>query len=176
MNAGCHGTDWAAVVRRVTVVRGDGTTHHLERAEIPFRYRSSGLEGAIVLETEVRLLAESPDRLNEEVSDLFRWRQEGTPFNQPCCGSVFKNPSAPVEGHRTAGQLVDAAGLKGLTVGGARVSPMHANYIVNTGGASAADVHRAIDQVRSEVYRRFGVRLETEVKLIQPDGTTLPAA
>jgi UDP-N-acetylmuramate dehydrogenase len=71
----------------------------------------------------------------------------------------------------TAGRLIEAAGLKGYRAGGAEVSPMHANYIVNTGGATAADVRRAIAEVQAAVEVRFGVRLETEVKLFRPDGT-----
>lgn len=177
MNAGCHGASWSDVVQRVTVVDGAGRTEVLDRRRIPFEYRRSGLEGRIVLETEVELRPESAARLTEEVSDLFRWRQEGTPFNQPCCGSVFQNPSPPAAGGgpgaalRTAGQLIDAAGLKGFTLGGAQVSPMHANYIVNTGRATAADVQRMIDHVRRTVEAKFGVRLETEVKMVGSDGT-----
>jgi UDP-N-acetylmuramate dehydrogenase len=74
----------------------------------------------------------------------------------------------------TAGRLIEAAGLKGYRAGGAEVSTLHANYIVNTGGATAADVRRAIAEVQAAVDARFGVRLETEVKLIRPDGTTEP--
>ncbi|MGH7702022.1 MAG: UDP-N-acetylmuramate dehydrogenase [Gemmatimonadales bacterium] len=178
MNAGCHGASWSEVVQRVTVVDAMGRTEILDRRQIPFGYRRSGLEGRIVLETEVELRPESAARLTEEVSDLFRWRQEGTPFNQPCCGSVFQNPSHPAaitgsgRALRTAGQLIDAAGLKGFTLGGAQVSPMHANYIVNTGRATAADVQRMIDHVRRTVEAKFGVRLETEVKVVGSDGTS----
>ena len=108
---------------------------------------------------------------------MFEWRQRGTPFNQPCCGSVFKNPSGPSwrreDGPKTAGQLIEAAGLKGYSVGGAQVSPMHANYFVNTGGATAADVRRLIEHVRSVVEQKFGIRLEPEVKLIGSRGEYL---
>jgi UDP-N-acetylmuramate dehydrogenase len=170
MNAGCHGGDWSEVVERVTVVDAAGYDRVLDRAEVPFTYRRSGLDGQVVLEVVVRLRAESRERLDEQVAEMFEWRQRGTPFNQPCCGSVFKNPSGPswkrTDGPRTAGQLVEASGLKGTRIGGAQVSPMHANYFVNTGGATAADVRALIDHARQEVERRFGVRLEPEVKLI----------
>jgi UDP-N-acetylmuramate dehydrogenase len=110
------------------------------------------------------------EELNAEVQRLFDWRQRGTPFNQPCCGSVFKNPAGPSwkreGGPRTAGQLVEAAGLKGSRAGGAQVSPMHANYFVNTGGATAADVRALIERAQAEVEAQYGVRLEPEVKLI----------
>jgi UDP-N-acetylmuramate dehydrogenase len=170
MNAGCHGGDWSEVVERVTVVDMTGADAVLGRAAVPFTYRRSGLEGRIVLETVVRLRREEQARLDEEIAEMFEWRQRGTPFNQPCCGSVFRNPSGPgwnrEGGPRTAGQLIEAAGLKGSRVGGAEVSPMHANYFVNTGSATAADVRALIELAQREVQVRFGVRLEPEVKLI----------
>ena len=170
MNAGCHGGDWSEVVERVTVVDQIGRVSVLERTEVPFTYRRSGLDGRVVLETVVRLRPESQPVLDEQIAEMFEWRQRGTPFNQPCCGSVFRNPAGPSwgqkEGPRTAGQLVEAAGLKGTRIGGAQVSPMHANYFVNTGNATAADVRALIERTQREVEQQFGVRLEPEVKLI----------
>ena len=179
MNAGCHGGDWAEVVERVLVVDATGRDCVLDRPEVPFTYRRSGLEGRIVLETVVRLRAEPQAHLDEQIAEMFEWRQRGTPFNQPCCGSVFKNPSGPSwkreGGPHTAGQLVEAAGLKGTRIGGAQVSPMHANYFVNTGGATAADVRALIERAQADVQTRFGVRLEPEVKLIGGWGEYLNA-
>jgi UDP-N-acetylmuramate dehydrogenase len=170
MNAGCHGGDWAGVIETVTVVHETGDTEVLAREGIPFSYRRSGLSGRLVVGTTVRLRPEDPARIGEELEEMYRWRREGTPFNQPCCGSVFQNPGGPSwkreGGPRTAGQLIEAAGLKGFRVGGAEVSPMHANYFVNTGDATAADVRALIDHTCREVERRFGVGLEPEVKLI----------
>jgi UDP-N-acetylmuramate dehydrogenase len=170
MNAGCHGGDWSEVVERATVVDASGQDTVLVRRDIPFTYRRSGLDGRIVLETTVRLRPEEPARLAEAVAEMFEWRQRGTPFNQPCCGSVFKNPAGPSwkkdTGARTAGQLIEAAGLKGFAIGGAQVSPMHANYFVNTGDAKAADVRKLIGQVQKVVKDKFGIDLEPEVKLI----------
>lgn len=175
MNAGCHGGEWAEVVTEVTVMDTDGHDRVMPRAEIPFAYRSSGLAGHVVLDAVVQLTPADRDAIQAEVAELFHWRQSGTPFNQPCCGSVFKNPSGPswqqTEGPRTAGQLIEAAGLKGTRVGGAEISPMHANYFINTGGASAADLHALIALARSTVREKFGVALETEVKRIRPDGS-----
>ena len=170
MNAGCHGGDWSEVVERVTVVDETGRDIVLDRSEVPFTYRRSGLEGRIVLEAVVRLRPESQPVLDEQIAEMFEWRQRGTPFNQPCCGSVFRNPAGPSwqqkDGPRTAGQLIEAAGLKGTRAGGAQVSPMHANYFVNTGNANAADVRALIERAQQEVEQRFGVLLEPEVKLI----------
>jgi len=177
MNAGCHGGDWSEVVERVTVVDQGGRDTVLTRREIPFTYRRSGLEGRIVLQTTVRLRPEDPEKLEDSVAEMFEWRQKGTPFNQPCCGSVFKNPAGPswkkADGARTAGQLIEAAGLKGSRNGGAQISPMHANYFVNTGGATAADVRSLIDHAQKVVEEKFGVRLEPEVKLIGSGGEYL---
>jgi UDP-N-acetylmuramate dehydrogenase len=177
MNAGCHGGDWSEVVESVTVLDQAGRDSVLPRSEVPFTYRQSGLDGRVVVEAAVRLRREEQHRLDEQVSEMFEWRQSGTPFNQPCCGSVFKNPAGPSwkreGGPRTAGQLIEAAGLKGFRVGGAEVSPMHANYFVNTGGATAADVRGLIEQVQQRVESEFGALLEPEVKIIGARGEYL---
>lgn len=175
MNAGCHGAEWADVVQRVTAVDPRGVDRVLERGRIPFHYRRSGLQDVVVLETEVALTPADPEQLDQEVRDLFAWRQQGTPFNQPCCGSTFTNPVLPSEGHpsglKTAGQFLDAAGLKAFTVGGVQISPLHANYFVNTGEGTANDVRRLVDHARRAVADQFGVHLELEVKVVAPDGT-----
>ena len=177
MNAGCHGGQWSDVVRDVLVVDAGGEFRTIPGSQIPFSYRRSGLRGVLVLEATVQLSAADPEELQAEMNRLFEWRQNGTPFTQPCCGSVFTNPvwpaDAPAEGPRTAGQLLEAAGLKGRRIGGAEVSPMHANYFVNTGTASAADVRALIAEAQAAVNARFGVTLETEVKLIGTDGRYL---
>ena len=170
MNAGCHGAQWADVTESVTVVNPQGDSRVIPAAQIPFTYRRSGLVDALVLEVQVRLKTGDREELDAEVDRLFEWRQQGTPFNQPCCGSVFKNPAppAPPGWNRpwTAGSLLEAAGQKGARVGNAQVSPMHANYFVNTGDATARDVRGLIASARGAVQELFGVVLETEVKLI----------
>jgi UDP-N-acetylmuramate dehydrogenase len=171
MNAGCHGTEWADVLEWATVVDACGTVSRRARADIPFVYRHSGLDDTVVVEAEVRLRSESPERLTQEVNDLFRWRQQGTPFNKPCCGSVFRNPvTPPAPNLRTAGQLIDGAGLKGFSIGAAQVSPMHANYIINTGGATARQVRATMEHVRDTVRERYGVELQPEVKIVEGNG------
>jgi UDP-N-acetylmuramate dehydrogenase len=177
MNAGCHGGDWSEVVESLTVVDASGRDSVVPRSEVPFTYRRSGLAGRIVLEATVRLRPEDQQRLEQQIAEMFEWRQRGTPFNQPCCGSVFQNPAGPSwkqeGGPRTAGQLIEAAGLKGHRIGAAEVSPMHANYFVNTGGATAADVRALIAHAQQVVEARFGVRLEPEVKMIGRRGEYL---
>ena len=175
MNAGCHGAEWRDVVRRVLVVDEHGEDRLIPAADAGFTYRRSALGRVVVLETTVELAAEDPARLEEETNALYKWRREETPFNQPCCGSVFKNPihaDAPAEGRpRTSGQFIDATGLKGLRVGGIEVSAMHANYFINVGGGTAADVVQLMATVRDRVQECWGVRLEPELKLIQRGGT-----
>ena len=177
MNAGCHGGQWSDVTRVVRVADRSGALRTIAADQIPFSYRRSGLEDLIVLEAEVELRAGTPEALDREVDQLFAWRQQGTPFNQPCCGSVFKNPGglAPPSWSRpwTAGSLIEEAGLKGTRIGGAEISPMHANYFVNTGSATAADVRGLIAKARATVAERFGVQLETEVKVIGSRGEYL---
>lgn len=118
MNAGCHGGEWAEVVTEVLAVDREGKEAVIPRARIPFAYRFSGLTGWVVLEAVVQLAEADRTAIQAEVAELFHWRQSGTPFNQPCCGSVFKNPAGPAwkksDGPKTAGQLIEAAGLKGL--------------------------------------------------------------
>jgi UDP-N-acetylmuramate dehydrogenase len=175
MNAGCHGAEWRDTVVSVLVVSADGTDRVVPAAEAGFSYRRSALGHVVVLETTVALHEADPAVLEEETEALYRWRREGTPFNQRCCGSVFQNPVLPAdwaEGQpRTSGQLIEATGLKGHRVGGIEVSPMHANYFVNTGGGTAAEVTTVMAEVQRRVAERWGVVLVPEVKLIRADGT-----
>ncbi|GIW53494.1 MAG: UDP-N-acetylenolpyruvoylglucosamine reductase 1 [Gemmatimonadales bacterium] len=170
MNAGAHGQEFGRVVREVKLVDSAGEYRTLKGEEIAWRYRASGLDSNVVVEAIVELEASDPGELKEEVARHLRWRKAGTPFTQPCCGSVFRNPSPPGTSRgapgKTAGQLIDAAGMKGFTVGKAQVSPKHANYIVNLGGATAAEVLAVIEAVRERVLKEFGIELELEVKVI----------
>ncbi len=111
MNAGCHGAEFAEIVTEVTVMDPRGKVKQLSRKQISFKYRASNLEG-IVLEAKLGLGEESPAKLKELQAKLFRWRKAGTPFDQPCCGSTFTNPSGS---SKTAGMLIDECGLKGFT-------------------------------------------------------------
>lgn len=162
MNAGCHGAEFAEIVTEVTVMDGKGKTRTIPRKQISYKYRGSNLGDVIVLEAKLQLGEESPAKLKELQAKLFRWRKAGTPFDQPCAGSTFKNPG----GNKTAGMLIDEVGLKGFRMGGMQVSPMHANYFVNLGNATAADVLRLIDHVKKTVAKKTGVELELEIKVL----------
>jgi UDP-N-acetylmuramate dehydrogenase len=161
MNAGCHGAEFAEVVTEVTVMDSKGKIKQLSRKQIIFKYRSSNIEG-VVLEAKLGLGEESPTKLKELQAKLFRWRKAGTPFDQPCCGSTFTNPS----GTKSAGMLIDECGLKGFSIGGAQVSTLHANYIINKGTATASDVLKVIDHLRKTVAKKTGITLELECKII----------
>src|SRR5881392_2302290 len=161
MNAGCHGAEFAEIVTEVTVMDPRGKVKQLSRKQISFKYRASNIDG-LVLEAKLGLGEESPAKLKELQAKLFRWRKAGTPFDQPCCGSTFINPS----GTKSAGMLIDECGLKGFSIGGAQVSTLHANYIINKGTATASDVLKVIDHLRKTVAKKTGVTLELECKVI----------
>ena len=132
------------------------------RAELKWTYRhSSGWEPGIIVRAGL-IWPSAPDaEIPRKVTDATKVRRSKQPLELPSCGSTFKNP----EGGK-AGALIEKAGLKGLQVGGAQVSPKHANFIVNTGGATSADVNRIIQTVRAEVKKQFGFDLETEVRFL----------
>lgn len=180
MNAGAHGQEFSGVVRQVDLVDAEGVLQTVEATDVPWRYRASGLEGHVVVGATLELVPADPRLLAEEIRQHFQWRKAGTPFDEPCCGSVFRNPSPALSAAagkggvgraepprpRTAGQLIDACGLKGFRIGGAQVSRKHANYIVNVGGASARDVRAVIDFVRERVHQAFGIELQLEVRFV----------
>jgi UDP-N-acetylmuramate dehydrogenase len=161
MNAGCHGAEFAEVVTEVTVMDANGKVRIIPRRQISYKYRGSNLEG-IVLEAKLALGEEDPAKLKELQDRLLRWRKAKTPFDEACAGSTFKNPG----GAKSAGTLIEEAGLKGFKVGGAQVSAMHANYFVNTGTATAADMLKLIEHVRKTVLKKLGVDLALEVRVL----------
>jgi len=161
MNAGAHGNDFASVLVSATVLEPSGRTVELPRAKISYGYRHSGLGERVVLGCVLKLEKGDPNRLQAEIADLMRRRRAGTPYDQPCCGSVFRNPE-----ENTAARLIDRCGLKGRRVGSAEISRVHANYIVNRGNASADDVLRLIDIARTAVFKDFGIELQLEVKVL----------
>jgi len=173
MNAGAHGQEFRDVVSSVEVVDASGALREIPSREIAWSYRESGLRGVVVTVT-FEFGEDDPTVLKREVASYLRHRRAGTPFDQPCCGSVFRNPTArdtehlDITGAATAGRLIEACGLKGHRRGGAEVSSIHANYIVNTGGARAEDVKAVIADVRAAVQERFGVTLRREVRFVGP--------
>lgn len=167
MNAGAYGGSLSELVRRVRLVRPDGGLETVDASRMEFSYRSSGLqEGSIagwtVAGVELVLADGDAAALRKTASRLLRKRRSKYPLSLPNAGSVFKRAS----GAPPPGWLVERAGMKGVSVGGAMVSPLHANFIVNTGKASSSDVRRLICMVGERVRDVFGVQLRREVRFL----------
>ncbi len=165
-NAGAHDADVAAVLESAVVSAPDGGETTMGPADLELGYRHSRLKARspdepaeIVISATFRLQPASADDIKARLDEIRRWRQAHQPLGIPSAGSFFRNPA---DGP-SAGELIDRAGLKGTRVGGASVSAKHANFLVNDGHGTAADIRRLGDLVRDEVERRFGVRLVHEV-------------
>ncbi|HEX5416506.1 MAG TPA: UDP-N-acetylmuramate dehydrogenase [Chloroflexota bacterium] len=166
MNAGAHGGCVADVLLHADVLR-HGEVERWPAAELDYGYRSSRLQserGVIVLGAAFQLRQDTPADALARVQSYRRHRQDTQPTD-PGAGSIFRNPA-----NSSSGALIDRAGLKGTTWGGAQISPKHGNFIVNVGGASSADVLALIDLARVTVFDRFGIALHTEVEIIGPTG------
>ena len=168
MNAGTKWGSYADVVSEVEFFSPGRGRYKLSARDIGFKYRGHGeglfKDGSVVLSVTVKLKKnlEWP-RVMSTVDEIYSYRGMRQPLELPNCGSVFKNPENSVKG---AGRLIEAANLKGLTVGGAEVSRKHANFILNTGTATASDVYEVIHRVREGVFANAGVQLENEVILL----------
>ena len=162
MNAGAYGGQLSDVLTEAQVLR-DGRVETWRREEMDMGYRTSRplRENCVVLSARFRLQKGDPSAISQTMRDLNARRREKQPLNFPSAGSTFKRP----EGY-FAGALIEGAGLKGLSVGGAQVSPKHAGFIVNTGSATAGDILELIAQVQRAVLKKDGVLLETEVRIV----------
>ena len=162
MNAGAYGGDFAGVLERVLVATVDGSGW-LTPAELGLSYRHSELRhGQVVLRAELRLRSRPPDEIKAEVRELNARRKEAQPTNRRTFGSVFKNP----EHELSAGRMLEACGLKAHRSGGAQISPKHANFIENAGGATTADALALMAEARRRAHEQFGVRLQHEVEFL----------
>lgn len=158
MNAGAFGTEIKDIIDYVKVIDLSGEVSLLNKFNINFGYRRSGLDNKIVIEAGF-LLKKGADVYRCE--DIVRKRRAKLPLEYPSCGSVFKSPPG-----NFAGTLIERCGLKGYSFGNAKVSEKHANFIVNLGGATSTDIYKIIQHVKDKVYRETGVMLEEEVKLV----------
>ncbi|NLG85308.1 MAG: UDP-N-acetylmuramate dehydrogenase, partial [Firmicutes bacterium] len=166
MNAGAYGGELGRLVETVTAYYPGEGEKTWRREELAFGYRTSRFqrERAIVEDVRLRLIPGDPALIRAEMEDYARRRQEKQPLQYPSAGSVFRRPPGAY-----AGTLIEDAGLKGFRVGGAQVSELHANFIVNLGGATAADVLALIELVRARVRERTGILLEPEIEIIGVD-------
>lgn len=166
MNAGAYGSSTGDVVKEVTLLSENGEYKKLSGEECRFRYRSSVFQRCrcIVTSAVLELLntSGSAAELKSEAKRILRLRREKFPLNMPNAGSVFKRPVAGPP----PGKLIEDSGLKGLRTGGARVSPVHANFIENTGGATSSDIVKLMELIEEKVFTDSGIRLVKEVRII----------
>ena len=159
MNAGTALGETVDGLLDATLVLRGGEVLTLPVEDLHMRYRHCELpEHAVVASVRMRTTGGDPEASRAAIRHHLDYRARTQPVDVPTCGSTFRNPEGD-----TAGRLIDAAGLKGTRLGGARVSPKHANFIENTGAATAAEIRALIERVQAEVETRFGVRLQREV-------------
>ena len=164
MNAGAYGSDWATILERALVVDAEGS-RWLTPAELGLSYRRSGLSrGQVVARAEFRLEPKPTDEIKATIAELQALRKAAQPTNKRTFGSVFKNP----EHELSAGRMLEACGLKGQRIGGAQISPRHANFIENADGARSEDAIALMAEARRRSREQFGVELEHEVQFLGP--------
>jgi UDP-N-acetylenolpyruvoylglucosamine reductase len=164
MNAGAYGSDWAEILVRALVVDAGGA-HWQTPDELGLSYRHSALRhGQVVARVELQLEQRARDEIKACIAELQAQRKAAQPTNKRTFGSVFKNPAHEL----SAGRMLEACGLKGHRIGGAQISPRHANFIENADGARAADAVALMAEARRRAREQFGVELEHEVEFLGP--------
>lgn len=164
MNAGAHGSDISKILIKARVLFEDGTIEWIDNEKMEFSYRTSILQKkrpGIVLEAVFQLKAGEKNQIVAEMLKNKDYRKDTQPYNHPCAGSIFRNPLP-----NYAGKLIEVAGLKGFSIGGAKISEMHGNFIVNAGNATANDVLALIQHVKDTIYELYEINMETEVEII----------
>jgi UDP-N-acetylmuramate dehydrogenase len=171
MNAGTAAGSMESVLESATILFPSGEIRTIDKKKIQFSYRGlswpadeldAKTEQAVVLEGFFRLFPSDPVEIKKESAAILRNRRRTQPTALPSAGCFFRNPG----GGKTAGQLIDLAGLKGKKIGDAKVSPRHANFIVNTGKATASDILQLMDLIRKTVLKMFDIYLEPEVRIV----------
>lgn len=171
MNAGCYGSYIADVLESVRVVMRDGRVEDLSAASLDLRYRQSTLpEGAVIVSALLRGGVGAPEALQARMEEQIAKRDASQPTKERSAGSTFRNPVGYSSTGRAddshalkAWKVIDEAGLRGATLGGAQMSPMHSNFLINTGGATAADLENLGEEVRKKVFQSSGIALEWEI-------------
>jgi UDP-N-acetylmuramate dehydrogenase len=162
MNAGAHGAETWDFVSEVTTIDSKGNLHQRQAGEFDVSYRHvDRAEDEYFVAAKLQFAEGDAGTESELIRELLRKRNASQPTNQPCAGSVFRNPEGDF-----AGRLIETSGLKGLKVGGASVSTKHANFIVNDGTATAADIEQLISLVQQKIEQMQGVKLTPEVHII----------
>lgn len=164
MNAGGAFGDTGKSVRRVQVMDSTGQVYYRDRDDLIFSYRKSNIAARYILEVEFELTPDDPEALMRRVKEVFFYKKSSQPLSDHSAGCAFKNPAPDADGRpRSAGKLIDQAGLKGFRIGAAEVSPQHANFIVAQPGCTASDILAVMEHVQRTVLEKFGVHLEREV-------------
>ena len=174
MNAGCYGRYIADVLVSVRVLTRAGVPQTLAASELGLGYRTSSLpEGAVILEAALAGTSDAPAAIEARMADQLARRDESQPTKARSAGSTFRNPAGYSSTGRSddvhdlkAWKLIEDAGLRGSTLGGAQMSPLHANFLVNAGGAKAADLEKLGELVRKKVFETSGITLEWEIMRI----------
>jgi len=164
MNAGAHGGDTASLLVSTDVLNPDGSVSTLTPEDLGYRYRTSVLQGdpRIVLSATFQLQpGKDPKALKAATAADLHQRRSTQPYHLPSCGSVFRNPRP-----HSAGQLIEAAGLKGFQIGQAQIAERHANFILNLGGATATDILSVIRHAQSVIRQRHDIQLRPEVQIL----------
>lgn len=164
MNAGAYGGELKNIVKGVLAVSPDGSCSRIfTNEEMQFGYRHSVLQenGYIAVAAILKLTKDEPEKIAERMRELSQKRNSKQPVQYPSAGSTFKRP----EGY-FAGKLIEDAGLKGVSVGGAQVSTLHSGFVINRGGATATDILQLMALIQNTVYDKFGVKLEPEVRIV----------
>ncbi|RLL54987.1 UDP-N-acetylmuramate dehydrogenase [Mariprofundus sp. EBB-1] len=167
MNAGCFAQQVSDSLIEIEVLLPNGDVQSIKAEALHFSYRHTDLPaGSIVLSASFTLHPDSPEQIRERMRSMRSRRSATQPLAQPNCGSVFKNPDGD-----HAARLIEATGLKGFSIGGARISEKHANFIVNEGDASSADILALIERAQLLVKEQTGIELEPEVRMIRDSET-----
>lgn len=166
MNAGAYDGEMSQVISEVIAVTPEGEIRRYRTKEMDFSYRHSVFQqnGHIICEIELTLRESKAAAIQEKMAEFTRRRMEKQPLDKPSAGSTFKRPPGLF-----AGTLIDEAGLKGFTVGGAQVSGKHAGFVINKGGATAADVLSLIEEIQRRIEEKNGIRLTPEIRIIGED-------
>lgn len=165
MNAGAYGREMKDVIESVTILDREGVKKILKKEDIVFGYRKASFpDHSIIMAARIKLEKGERWRIKEKINEILQSRQDKHPLDYPSAGSIFKNlPGQP------AGRIIEDMGLKGITAGGAQISFKHANFIINRGHATAADILTLIELVQFRAREEKGVNLETEVVIIGED-------
>lgn len=160
MNAGGKFGDIGAVITRVTVMDAEGTVFERTKDDLVFDYRSTNIAAKFILGATMELEEEDPERIMRRTKEIWMFKRNTQPLNTKSCGCIFKNPRG-----LSAGALIDQAGLKGFSVGGAEVSEKHANFIVAHPGCKADDVLKLVSVIREKVFDKNQIWLDSEVQI-----------